>query len=49
MALLSSDMIREIRHVADTYSRHELDRRAKAAADIAARRQAAPPVQNHRD
>lgn len=45
MALLSSDMIREIRSVADAYSRQELERRARAAQSLANRQPAAPAGQ----
>lgn len=44
MALLSSDMIREIRSVADAYSRQERERRAHAAESLADRQPVARPV-----
>lgn len=43
MALLSSDMIREIRSVADAYSRQERERRERAVVSLANREPAPRP------
>tara|TARA_Y100000815_G_C13080676_1_gene401843 strand:- start:160 stop:309 length:150 start_codon:yes stop_codon:yes gene_type:complete len=49
MALLSSDMIRDIRTVAEEYSRQERERRARVAASVRAdRQQGAVQVQERR-
>lgn len=41
MALLSSDMIRDIRSVAEEYSRQERERRARVAAAVRSEREQA--------